>query len=890
MLTRALLALLILVPTSVFALEVQLKDHLGSPTIMVNGKPTSPLVFFGWAGGSGRPTPARIDPQWQEYSVTFEAPENDTGAGIHFRLGGDGPGTVWVDNVRLYPGRKVGAPQNNMVRNGDFEITRDAFAKDWSWFHADYAKVDADWTLDDTTAVTGKQSLRVNIRNAGENTMHLHFWQVGYTLKKGQTYTYSLWMKSDKPRNVDFMCLHIDEPWTIYSGATSAYVQQVQLAAAAGVHIHSFGIDMPWPEPGKQPDFSGVDRMLQQTIDTDPQALCIPRFGMEPPESWLQAHPGHRELFDDGKTEGVCVASEPWRAEMQVHLRALVRHCEDKWGDRIIAYHPCGQHTGEWFYCRSWEPRLSDFAPAMSEGFARWVKAKYPTLAALRAAWDDPTITFEAVKTPTKEELLNTSLGFFRDPTRERKVIDWFVYKNLAMEEPLEMMARVIKDETKRKKLTCFFYGYLFDMHGVPMGPQGTGHLAMAKMARCPDVDILCSPISYNDREQGGAGVFMSAVDSVRAHGKLWLNEDDTRTYVTPKDESFGRVETAEGTHWVHERNFAELYPRRLATWYMDLGGVGWLNAKDIWDNIGLMQRFYQQHLDTPAKWKPEIALIVDEDSAAYTKCSSALHSPLVYQMRSAFYRIGAPVGIYMLSDLVAGKVPPAKVYYFLNCFHLDAAQRAAVKQATQAKVATWFYGGGYISDRAGDANMAEVIGLNLTSASPPAILPPGGEARGAGVSPARRAQPGTVTVVPSNLSTGLGATFGVETPLDPCWSISEPGAEVIARFGDGTVAAAAKTTPAGPRVYIGTLSCPPALLRNIAKRAGVRVYCDTDDVILTDGQFLSITATSAGKKTLRFGASRDVTSAYDGKRVATGVDHLDLDLKLGETRTYMLR
>jgi len=29
----------------------------------------------------------------------------------------------------------------------------------------------------------------------------------------------------------------------------------------------------------------------------------------------------------------------------------------------------------------------------------------------------------------------------------------------------------------------------------------------------------------------GGAGSFMSPIDSVIAHGKLWFNEDDTRTF-----------------------------------------------------------------------------------------------------------------------------------------------------------------------------------------------------------------------------------------------------------------------------------------------------------------------------------------------------------------------
>ena len=82
------------------------------------------------------------------------------------------------------------------------------------------------------------------------------------------------------------------------------------------------------------------------------------------------------------------------------------------------------------------------------------------------------------------------------------------------MEEPLELMARVIKEETGGKKLVCLFYGYLFDMHGLPMGAQHSGHLAMAKLVQCPDVDILCSPISCGPR---GAAPATSWPPSLRA-------------------------------------------------------------------------------------------------------------------------------------------------------------------------------------------------------------------------------------------------------------------------------------------------------------------------------------------------------------------------------------
>lgn len=851
------------------ALEAEVRNHQGSPTIFVNGRPLSPLMFFGWEGGGG-PTVKTIDTEWKEYHLTCVSPEDTDQAGIHFRVGGDGPGTVWVDHVRFYPGPKVDSPPENWVRQGDWEGTKEEIQKDWSFFQAEYAGARAEWTLDPTTKVAGRQSLRIDIHNSGTDRMHLHFFQQGYPVRKGQRYTYSLWMKADRPRTIDFMALHIGEPWTIYGGESSVYMEQVELARNAGLHLYSFGISMPWPKPGEEPNFVQTDLAIERTLAHDPDGLLLPRFGVEPPEWWLEQHPDDRMRFDDGRTEGCSMASEAWRREMLEHLRALVRHCEEKYGDHILGYHPCGQHTGEWFYYRSWEPRLSDFSPAMSRGFARWVQGKYQTVEALREAWRDDSITFDRIAVPSPEEQRHTELGLFRDPRTERKVIDYFEYKQIAMEEPLESMARAIKEETQGKKLVCFFYGYLFDMHGLPLGPQGSGHLAMGRMVQCPDVDILCSPISYLDRELGGAGCFMAAVDTVRNHGKLWLNEDDTRTYLTPADSGFGRVETPQGTFWVHQRNFAQLWPRRLACWYMDLGGTGWLNGADLWENIAPMQRFYEQHLDEPASWSPEVALIVDEVSPFYTACTSALHSPLVYQMRSQFFRLGTPCGFYLLSDLVAGRIPPAKAYFFLNCFHLDAAQRAAIRRATAGKTAVWFYGGGFLGEEASDQNLSAAIGLAVARGQP---------------------QPGKVTPDPAGgpLSAGLNEPFGTDTVLDPLWVVEEGGVEVLGRYPDGGVAAVAKPTPDGLRAYIGVLHGPAKLLRNLLKASGVHLYSDSDDVVLTDGIFLGFTATSPGPKRLVFPGPRTVIGALDGREIARQVEHLDVEVALGETRLYRL-
>jgi len=860
-----------LVAANALALEAEVKPHAGSPVMFINGKPGSPIMFFGWAGGDGAPTPLAVTTDWKQYHLTFTCPEDvEDRGGIHFRLGGGEPGTVWVDNVQFYPGAFTEQPTENYVRQGDWEGTRAQFENDWRLFCADYAKAEADWQPDATNFVTGRQSLRVDIKSPGENTMHVHFYQSGYKLTKGQRYTYSLWMKADKPRAADFMALRIGPPYRIYGTEDSSYQQQVALARDAGVHIYSFGIGMPWPRPGEQPDFSGVDAAFDLTLATDPDALLFPRFGMTPPQWWLEDHPDDNMVFEDGSRSYVCMASEPWRAEMQEHLRALVRHCEDNYGDHMLGYHPCGQHTGEWFYERSWEAVLSDFSPAMSKGFSKWAATRYGTVEALRHAWGDAQVTFDTIAVPSAENQRATKLGFFRDPASERSVIDYFEYKQLAMEEPLETMARVIKQETDRKKLVCLFYGYLFDMHGTPMGPQNTGHLAMARMVQCPDVDILCSPISYLDRELGGAGMFMSAVDTVRGAGKLWLNEDDTRTYLTPPDSGFGRVDTPEGTFEVHQRNFAQIWPRRLACWYMDLGGIGWLNGVDIWRNIAPLQAFYNANIDQPASWAPEVALIVDEQSPFYTRCDRSLHSPLVYGMRSQYFRMGTPFSIHLLSDLAQAKVPPAKAYFFANCYHLDDATRQAVLDATRGKTAVWFYGGGFLSNDASEASMAQMLGMNLQRGTP---------------------QPGTVTPDPAaaGLAEGLTKAFGGETVLDPIWSVTDADAGILGRYADGTSAVASRQTPDGLRVYIGALNCPARLLRNVLKAGGVHLYSDSDDVILADEHFLAVTATSEGAKTISLPRRCKVTSVPDGALIAEAAETLSMEMKLGETRMFAL-
>ncbi len=853
----------------------EVKNLHGSPTLFVDGKPTAPLIFFGWASG-GRPYTFTLDTEWKTYGLTFTAPENNEGNfGVHIRLGGSGPGTVWIDDVRVVEGPRDDPAARNMLRFGGWEGTKAEVGQAWSLFtdKQSYGS-EAEWDVVEGDAPEGNRACRLVIRSGGSSTMHCHFYQTGMTCRRGRQYTYTVKMKADRKLEGDLLPLHHGPPWTNYppDDSHSVYQSQVRMAAAAGIHIHSFGIPMPWPKEGDKADYGGVVNAFEATLKADPDALFLPRFGMGAPGWWQKAHPDQCLTFDDGQTKSECPASTLWREETVRHLRALVRFCEEHYGEHMLGYHPCGQHTGEWFYQRSWEPRLSGFSPAMAAGFRGWLKGRYATDEALRAAWRDPSVSLETAPLPTAEQRRATTHGLFRDPTAERRLLDFYEYKQLAMEEPLEMMARAIKEETGGKKLVTFFYGYFFDMCGIPSGPQVSGHLAMGRMVRCPDVDILCSPISYFDRQSGGAGLFMTAVDSVRAAGKLWLNEDDTRTYLAAEDAGFGRVDTPQKSFWVHQRNYGHVLPRRMACWYMDLGGVGWLDGQDLWDNIARLKMHYDQNVAEPATFAPEVAVIVDERSPWAIACSRTIMREQCYLLRAKLYRMGAPIRVHYLGDLVAGKVPPAKAYIFLNPFHLDQAARKAIADATRQKTAVYFYGSGFLGDRADDRLISELVGMPVTRI----------EAENAEVKLVGGDGP---------LLGGLSAEpFGTKAKLDPLWAVEPgPGVTPLAALPSGESLVAAKTGPEGLRVYVGTTDAPAALLRNVLRASGVHTYVDSDDVVSADARFLALTASEPGTKRVVLPRATAVRDLYTDRVIGASVSQFELPMVAGETRLFLL-
>ncbi len=101
----------------------------------------------------------------------------------------------------------------NILKNGDFDLKLDG------WHHWTHESAAAVFQTEGNKAepIVGKNAAYIKINKGGNALGHIQLYQQPFTLEKDTTYTYSLWAKSEKPRNVTMRIMHQGAPWTVYA-------------------------------------------------------------------------------------------------------------------------------------------------------------------------------------------------------------------------------------------------------------------------------------------------------------------------------------------------------------------------------------------------------------------------------------------------------------------------------------------------------------------------------------------------------------------------------------------------------------------------------------------------------------------------------------------------
>jgi hypothetical protein len=822
---------------------VRVKEGASGPQVWVDGKPVPPRVFF----GSRRGGSLAVTTDWQPYQVDFvpgvDVPGNGT---LHFRFTKD-PQWVELRHLRIVATDGSEAPQavGTLADAG-------AFAKFWNtWPPAERNTVG--------TAAVADGVLRVELRAPADGKwpdFHLHSQRV-LRFTKGKAYRCEFEARASQATELRPAVYRVEGGvWQqIASPPCRVFTDQVALARDAGVNFVSTTVPTCWQSPDTPQDWSAADHVMREIIGVNPKALVIARVGANAPGWWLKEHPEAVMTFEDGsKGNKATVSCRPYREAATEQMAKLSAHLMEAFPDNFAGIHPCGQNTGEWFYDQSWGPIMSGYDVCTRDAWRAWLVAR-----------GEPGA--ETAGVPAAEARHGHPAGFLRDPAKERSELLFDRFRQEEMADFILSLAAACRRGTQGRKLVVFFYGYGFEFPPLRNGAPYSGHYSLAKVLASPDIDILCSPISYFDRGWPGTAPCMSPAESVMAAGKLWLNEDDTRTYLA-KTTRFGGVADLEQTIDVMRRNGGQALVRGFGTWWMDLPGQNWFGDARIWDVQRELNRAETLRL-SQRPFRPDIAAIIGEDAMCHlTGGSNVLARPLVYEARAALGRCGAPYGQYLLRDAVAGRVP-AKLQILLAAWSMTAKDRKTLKANRVAGTTrVWCYAPGYSDGERRDVDLIR-------------------ETSGFRVHPVALPNP-VATPTEKGKAAGLPEPWGQETAITPLFAVEpEAGDEIWATYSDGSAAAVLRRGDRGVDVYLGTPAWTSSLVRAFARTAGVHLFTETDANVWATKHFLSVHAMDDGPLQLSFSGSGAVLhDEIEGKRIGAG-QTITVPFRQGQTRVF---
>lgn len=632
------------------------------------------------------------------------------------------------------------------------------------------------------------------------------------------------------------------------------------------VNLYTFVLHFPVIPKGYEFEsdekrYEQLIRVMDYLLEADPHALIIPRVPLYPYDYkwWYDNRPEELMTYADGSKSIPSLASDEWYEQaidaLDKGIDFLLGH--PKYKDHIIGFHPTYNSTGEWFY-ESYREKGVDFSPCNRMGFVKYLKDKYKEVEALNQAVGRQYQTFEEIEIPEIPGNLPN------DPSpavflRDRLVPEFYAYINSVNTGRMMGIADFIKEKTYGKSLVMYFYGYNWEL----CDPK-SGHCCLTELLRHGNIDLLASPISYQDRAEGGVMSFMAPIDTIAAHDVLWMMEDDTRTFraldMTEQDASFNpTIRDKKDTMEIHKRNFSDIITRKIGLWWMDLWGSGWLEDKDLWENIKVLTELYK---DSNAKFQPEVAFVVDE-KAAYCLNNPSYHAiKMLYQSSAKFYRTGTCFGLYSMQDIVDNLLPASvKLVVMLNALDINAEKAEAIRKNLYHGGRTVLYC--YSADGYHGQYTKELLGFPLYAAEAAAPL--------------------------EMIFNGKRVCNDVIcSPVFYAENDIEVIAEYTALKKPGFVC---KTQPDHTVMFYGGMGVDTDVIRYAAKKAGCHIYSSDDFFLTANEEMVFVYANRNLSSRISLPCEATVTDLFDRQEIETYLEngnvYFDYHISKGQTKYF---
>ena len=504
------------------------------------------------------------------------------------------------------------------------------------------------------------------------------------------------------------------------------------------VEVSGYGYSRPMWSGKDQWDFAELDERVRVILAAAPKARLVPRIYLDAPEWWRRENPTEMMVLGNGSTsfgeklfalprpgEFPSLASEKWRGDMRRALARVIEHVDrSDYAGRVIGYQLSGQKTEEWYHWSMNTDRLGDYSPHVQSEFRRWLRSRYRTDECLQKAWGRPGMTIETAPIPSQQERFGDRTRTFRDPVRERRVIDFHTFWSDVMADTIALFARTVKEATGGRKVVGAFYGYTFEFTELA---EDAGHLALGRLTCSPDVDFIMAPSSYFNRNLPGSPYFRFPVASLRLHGKVAWNDFDQVSYkyfdklredpgLKQWEYQMGLTKTAEEFVWMNRREVGMGLTQGVQSANFDIHG-GYYEDPVILAGVAQLNRIRTQATRKDQRASAaEILVLVDEESEHYLSFRNPVTTRLLSAQIAALDFVG-PYDALLLSDLAMADTRQYKLVLVLNAAKLDEDQRGVLgrKVACGGKTVLWFHAPGYLTSQGSDpANMERLTGLRI--------------------------------------------------------------------------------------------------------------------------------------------------------------------------------
>jgi len=241
------------------------------------------------------------------------------------------------------------------------------------------------------------------------------------------------------------------------------------------------------------------------------------------------------------------------------------------------------------------------------------------------------------------------------------------------------------------------------------------------------------------------------------------------------------------------------------------------------------------------------------------------------------------------LSDL--GLAPEYKFYIFLDAFYVTDQEKAVIREKVlrNGHTVLWLFGPGFVTDTGlSSESTSQLTGMTIKAYNG------GGRLR---LTLCDLDHPVTRGIMP-------GLQFETLDETGPIFYVKDDGARVLGMTdaipctnSRGTFQSGLESMPgfavkemnAWRSVWCAVPNLPAALLRNIARYAGVHIYSNGDDFVCANRFMVSVHARYGGKRLIALPRPSTVTDAFTGKKIAARAKEFEIHLKRNETGFWLL-